>query len=755
MPLLTIIALVHAGCDDARTGPDARADDRTTVEEARPQASSDTARPPAKNLEVEAHGPFPPVRQGAAADDVVQLASGSEYTCARSRRGAVVCWGNDEAGLSGLDDPQYLGGPRLIEGLGPFTDLSPGDTSLCAIGLNGKASCWGNHLPVKELEVEGVVEVAVTSPERACGRLRSGDLTCWGAGAPSTTGVPPDIVELESSRGSICARTKVGSVTCSRGDEPFEVVPGIAAAKSLSVGIGGVCVVHGDGGVTCWRSDERESVLPTRPTRIAKLSDVAEVAVGGAHACALHADETVSCWGRGSEGQLGVDTNEDHEEPVTLGLKGVVEIDAGNQHSCARLRSGEVLCWGNINTDVHPFNAINLINIAGLPQHPASFFRYRHLRAGLPVEVSGIRGAKSVALGENHSCALLSSGEVWCWGGNAFGQLGDGGTGLRATPSKVAGLTDVEELTAGLHHTCARRRDGEVLCWGHGEYGELGDGNATNSTTPIVVEAVRGAEHLFSWGFINCARQAGGETLCWGTGGPGFLKAPTHVPLYDGATSAGRGQWRDCSLYENGEAKCWSGISGPNVTTHRRYIEARTDATFQGVEALAVGVNHACMVSERGELSCWGNNDSGVLGDEIDGTSAVPVEIQGLSEVTDVVAGDGFSCAVHGGGKVACWGQNDDGVLGNDGTDPRARPVTIWPAGRVIDLAAGVDHLCAVRTDGAVLCWGTAIHGQVGDGRASYRTLPTLVDLAPAFSHAEIERPPSPGEAGVVPMKAP
>jgi alpha-tubulin suppressor-like RCC1 family protein len=114
------------------------------------------------------------------------------------------------------------------------------------------------------------------------------------------------------------------------------------------------------------------------------------------------------------------------------------------------------------------------------------------------VAVSGLSGVTEIAAGYYHTCALLSGGEVRCWGSGGFGQLGDGSATLRLTPVGVSGLGGVTAIAAGGEHTCAMLSGGEVRCWGYNGRGQLGDGTATFRPFPAPVLIDVG---LFSNGF--------------------------------------------------------------------------------------------------------------------------------------------------------------------------------------------------------------------------------------------------------------
>ena len=351
-----------------------------------------------------------------------------------------------------------------------------------------------------------------------------------------------------------------------------------------------------------------------------------------------------------------------------------VSVSSGYAHTCAVIATGAVECVGG-----------NTYGQLGNGTTAASL---------VPVVVSGLSvGARTIAAGYNHSCAINASGSVSCWGLNTSGQIGNGTVTNSATPVPVSGLpTTAIGIGAGNAHSCALTTAGAVYCWGANTYGQLGNGTTTNSPTAVAVTALGSGVTALSVGYYHtCVITSAGGAQCWGYNPYGGLgngtstnsSVPVSVSgLTSGVTSIGAGLYSTCAVTVGGAAACWGyNVYGGlgNGTTTTSLTPAAVTGLASGAASVTVGQYTSCARTTGGAAFCWGYDVYGQLGNGVTGTSALTaVAVSGLG--TGVV-GLGVSvastfCAVVTGGGVRCWGFNTSGQLGNNSTANSAVPVT-------------------------------------------------------------------------------
>jgi len=355
-----------------------------------------------------------------------------------------------------------------------------------------------------------------------------------------------------------------------------------------------------------------------------------EIVAGESHVCALIGDpmaRTVSCWGSNDSGQLGDGTTDERAMPVDTGLSGVLQVAGGNLHTCATTNS-RIYCWG--------------WNAAGQLGDGTMITRL------LPTQVvATFSGPYVVATGHKHTCALDGGGaEGFCWGANEDGQLG-AATAIAASADPLVWADASERVYArvstGRAHTCAVEIGGAIWCWGANAFGQLGDGTSSASPAPVMVSRTPElvVDLVASLDF-SCAVTLVGEAWCWGLNWLGELgdgtttprSTPVHVmvPGDPRLTQISAGGQHACAVTSDGDLWCWGGNQMGELGIAPDDVPHPARLVMSGVAMVAAGGQFTCaLLDPSHEVMCWGDNSHGQLGRGATGAAdPIPALVPGL-----------------------------------------------------------------------------------------------------------------------------
>ncbi len=339
---------------------------------------------------------------------------------------------------------------------------------------------------------------------------------------------------------------------------------------------------------------------------------------------------------------------------------------------------------------------------------------------------------KSVSTGKDHVCAIDYYDDLYCWGSNFNAQLGNGesGTGKeKKIPFKVKSVsTTWTKVSSGEAHTCGIDQGSDLYCWGYNYFGQLGNnesGEGKQEIEPVLVYA--SADGSFSTGRNHSCSIKSEDLYCWGQNSSGQLGSGNYDNINQPFNIASTINWEmisagdshTCGITTDNDLYCWgmnaSGQIGDGTINMKNVPEHIGTEKWNYVSA---GFDHTCGIQVGGTLFCWGGNSEGQLGDnETNNNSNIPVGVDSIM-VTSwkmVSAGNMHTCGISSEDKLYCWGKNNYGQLGNGTIEPQNYPGELMGNGWA-DVSAGDGFTCAVKITGAMYCWGLNEFGQLGIG---------------------------------------
>jgi alpha-tubulin suppressor-like RCC1 family protein len=445
----------------------------------------------------------------------------------------------------------------------------------------------------------------------------------------------------------------------------------------------------------------------------------ASLAAGPEHTCGLTASGAAYCWGYNMHGELGQPSSSYEQIPSALTPQPVQggitfrSIVVGDRFTCGLSTASPAVtyCWGVSYNGELGDGTSGAWNVS------------------TPVAVTGGQVFVSLVAGGSSTCGLTVSGKAWCWGGNWYGQLGDGSTTNRTAPVETAPALTFSRLAVGFNgHACGVVTDGMTYCWGRNSYGQLGNGNYATSLSPALVSGGLSFASLAVGDGHSCGLTAAGVAYCWGSSqygqrgddGWGTNSSPKLVAGGLTMKSITAGALHTCGVTTANIAYCWGSNSdgqlGDGSTTIRR-----TPVQVSGATAFATlyaGTEHTCGLTLAGLGLCWGHNDGGKLGDGTSGTgSTTPVTVATDVKFASIYAGGRHNCGISLAGDTYCWGWNDSSQVGDGSTTNRSQPVAVGAGLGLTSLALGWQHTCGLSSTGATYCWGANGNGQLGGSR--------------------------------------
>ena len=377
------------------------------------------------------------------------ISAGGRSSCGVTTANVLYCWGYNGEGQLGIGAASLGAGPvysypqpSAATGTLTFRESVAALYHACAVTLSGVGYCWGVNID---------------------GRLGTGNVSPP-FNAPVQVVTPTSFQSLSVGRVHTCGLSFSNRVFCWGYARDGELGSGKLAPEVDSLG----------------------NVVSPPPDFIAVPTEADSggtlglryqaVAAGGVHTCAITTASFGSvafCWGDNQYGQLGngsFGVSSSYFTPNAVARDDIqfAAITAGYTHTCGIDTSGIAYCWGgNDSGQLGTGSSGDMVSV--------------------PTTVSGGLTFTAISAGMAHTCGLTGTGAIYCWGANAYGQLGDGTTASRSAPVLVSGALHFKAVAVGDRHTCGVTTDNLAYCWGDNQYGQVGDGSTTRRTGPAKV----------------------------------------------------------------------------------------------------------------------------------------------------------------------------------------------------------------------------------------------------------------------------
>jgi alpha-tubulin suppressor-like RCC1 family protein len=493
---------------------------------------------------------------------------------------------------------------------------------------------------------------------------------------------------------------------------------------ALSAGSNTTCAIRADNDVYCVGDNSYGQLgdgslsSSSQPKKVLGLNGAQSVSVGKSHSCAVGVDGFGYCWGSNDHYQIGVAVPNLGANKISLNQP-LADIQAGDGFTCSLTLAGRVYCWGLMpdvlsspTSNQTPSLITQLLDVRSIALTGDSVCAVTSgvycwggvTKSTTPVLIARSLGATYVAVGDGFACFVLAT-NVRCFGGNSKGQLGNGKTVETLETVDVSNLSNMKSLTLGSKFACALGNSNETFCWGDNSSGQIS--LVQGDQIIRVPSPFQGVADLDAGENYLCALLTNGEIACKGDllfNQDGFVSS-TFKPLQARfpalVKSVATGTSSSCTVFEDRSLQCFGKLA----------LRKTAPKVYKSV---SVGDVSACAVTESGSVACWGSNSAGQLGTDNLKSSAIPLLVIGLGNLTvnSISAGFRHVCAATSDGLVYCWGDNSKSQLGFVGPD-KITASAVPGIGNAVSVSVGKNHSCALLSNAQTLCWGDNSKRQV------------------------------------------
>ncbi len=609
------------------------------------------------------------------------------HTCGIDDNGFIWCWGDNYKGETGWTKRDIIPTPTKVA-YSNWIDVQTGLEVTCALNKDGDLYCWGSNsigILANDTISTSNMPILVNNADRTkwkkfslryqhiCGIDENNNLWCWGENQFGQSGVSPTINPVRSP-------TKVFN-------------PDNTPWKDVALGRYYTCGVDINNNIWCWFPPPIITMkvfqYSSYPVKLTSPGGIKKTIGGTSMGCIINNDDKLLCMGIRDFGSFADNFFNfrvlQPEKVANPAGNKWIKVVTGNFNTCALDETGILWCWGGRKTPIGN----------ELPTLPSNnhYYLTQYLSSQMvPYPVSNVKWSSKIShspvnssVDSYHKCAIDQNNNLWCWGRNDHGQIGIGTNNTPIySPTEItypAGISWID-VDTGLNHTCAIDSNNNAWCWGDNDYGQLSALKLKDYLYPTrVSEALVPLKKITLGNNFSCALDINGYLWCWGDNsdhiitGPSikFTSHPTPVSWVEDKKfkDISAGSDHICGITVDNELLCWGDNSKyqlgvTNVTYYPVIVTAGDNTKWLSV--YAAGAN-TCALAINGELWCWGDNKNYQLGFDPhnDYLYTTPVLITKINEpISSFSIDPSHACVVTTTGKLFCWGSSKRGEIGTN-----------------------------------------------------------------------------------------
>lgn len=644
--------------------------------------------------------------------------------------GTLWTWGYNGFGQLGTSNTTNRSSPVQLGTLSIWTSIATGSYCTYGIQSNGSLWTWGNN-------ASGQLGNNSTSNRSSPVQVGSvGDI--W----KSATGSGNTFLGIQSN-GTLWAfgnnsYGQFGDFTNTSQSSPIQITTGLVSNwVKVSSGPTHTLAIQSNGTLWAWGSNtfgqlglNSATNAYLTPIQVGTASNWAQISARVNASIAIQSDGTLWTWGMNTYGQLGLGDTTDRNSPTqissTIKWSNIIDGAPSGYFMAAIQSNGTLWAWG--------LNSWGQLGTSDQTNYSS------------PVQVGTLSSWVEVSGGNSFAVGLQNNGTAWAWGNNSFGQLGTGNLNHRSSPAQVGAgtyLTNFNSIYACGYSTLATLTSGALWAWGSNSYGQLGTTDTSTISTPTQISSygASGWKIVSGTDFSGVAIQSNGNLWTFGLNSWGQLGTNNRTNY---STPAQIGQWPWAKVFSNPsgngyflglrtDGSLWG--SGNNsygqlgVGSAGANIISPVMALSSNWTQLSAGPSHVLAVASNGTLWAWGNNSYGQLGiNSYSSTYVSPIQIGTQSNWSQIFAGFLFSIAIQSNGTLWSWGANSQGQLGQNNQLTYLTPTQVGTSSTWSSISCGYyQYTNAIQSNGTLWTWGNNSYGQLGLGDLVHRSSPTQV----------------------------